>query len=41
LVQPLVFTRFEDPGKPADNWPKDDRARGGKPVELQVAFQVR
>ena len=41
LVKPLVFTRFEDPGKPQDNWPKDERPSAAKPVTLQAAFSVR
>lgn len=41
IIKPLEFTRFEDPGKPQDNWPKDERpAPGGKEVELSVAFTV-
>ena len=41
VVKPLVFERFEDPGKPQDNWPKDERAGTGKAVELSVAFSVK
>jgi len=40
VVKPLVFDRFEDPGQPKDNWPKDERPGDGKPVELQAAFSV-
>ena len=40
-VKPLVFDRFEDPGKPQDNWPRDERPGTAKPVELPAAFSVR
>jgi hypothetical protein len=40
VIQPLQFRRFEDPGKPQDNWPKDEQPAGRKPVELSVAFTV-
>jgi hypothetical protein len=41
IVNPLVFERFEDPGRPQDNWPKDERPDKSKPVELTVAFSVQ
>ena len=41
IVNPLVFERFEDPGRPQDNWPKDERAAKAKLLELTVAFSVR
>ena len=41
MVNPLVFERFEDPGRPQDNWPKDERPGKTKPVELTVAFSVQ
>jgi hypothetical protein len=40
VIQPLQFKRFEEPGKPQDNWPKDEQPAGGKPVELSAAFTV-
>lgn len=40
IIQPMQFKRFEDPGKPQDNWPKDEQRAGGKPAELSVAFTV-
>jgi len=41
IVNPLVFERFEDPGRPQDNWPKDERPGKSKSVELTVAFSVQ
>jgi hypothetical protein len=41
VVKPLVFERFEDPGKPQDNWPKDERAATEKPGELTAVFSVK
>ncbi|MEQ1852734.1 MAG: hypothetical protein ABMA01_14220 [Chthoniobacteraceae bacterium] len=41
IVTPLVFERFEDPGQPKDNWPKDERPGKARPVELKTAFAVR
>jgi hypothetical protein len=40
VIQPLQFKRFEEPGKPQDNWPKDEQPTGTKPVELSVPFAV-
>lgn len=40
IVQPLEFRAFEDPGKPQDNWPKDERPAGRKAVELSLDFEV-
>ncbi|MFA6547000.1 MAG: hypothetical protein WCS99_21465 [Limisphaerales bacterium] len=40
VIQPLQFKRFEDPGKPQDNWPKDEQPVAKRPVELSVAFTV-
>jgi hypothetical protein len=40
VIQPWQFKRFEDPGRPQDNWPKDEQPAGGKPVELSVTFTV-
>lgn len=40
IVKPLEFTRFEDPGRPQDNWPKDEKPANQKPVELTTAFTV-
>jgi hypothetical protein len=41
IVKPLVFDRFEDPGLPKDNWPKDERPGNAKPLVLPVTFSVR
>jgi hypothetical protein len=41
VVKPLVFERFEDPGKPQDNWPKDEKAGAAKPGELTAVFSVK
>jgi hypothetical protein len=41
IVQPLAFDRFEDPGKPPDNWPKDERPGKAQPATLTAAFSVR
>jgi|GEM_PF-1459672 len=40
VIQPLQFKRFEEPGRPQDNWPKDEQPAGKKPFELTVAFTV-
>ncbi|MBI5773049.1 MAG: hypothetical protein HZA89_04810 [Verrucomicrobia bacterium] len=40
VIQPMQFKRFEEPGRPQDNWPKDEQPAGKKPVELSVAFTV-
>lgn len=37
-IQPLDFKRFEDPGQPRDNWPKDEAPARRKPVELSLSF---
>jgi hypothetical protein len=41
LVKPLVFDRFEEPGQPKDNWPKNERPGSAKPITLSVAFSVQ
>jgi hypothetical protein len=41
IVNPLVFERFEDPGRPQDNWPKDERPGKGKPAELTATFSLQ
>ena len=40
VIQPMQFKRFEEPGRPQDNWPKDEQPVGRKPAELSVAFTV-
>jgi hypothetical protein len=41
IIQPLEFTRYEDPGQPRDNWPKDELPSSNrKPVELTTEFTV-
>jgi hypothetical protein len=40
IVQPLVFNKFEDPGRPQDNWPKDERAGDAQPTELTTELTV-
>lgn len=40
VLQPLEFNRFEDPGAPRDNWPKDARDADAEPTELKVTFAV-
>jgi hypothetical protein len=40
IIQPMDFTRYEDPGQPKDNWPKDERLSSAKPTELTTAFTV-
>ncbi|MEW6303600.1 MAG: hypothetical protein AB1705_09030 [Verrucomicrobiota bacterium] len=39
IIQPLQFKRFEDPGRPQDNWPKDEQPTG-KPTNLSTTFTV-
>ncbi len=41
VVKPLVFKTFEDPGKPLDNWPKDELPGKDKSVEMAVLFSVK
>lgn len=40
ILKLLEFNRFEDPGTPRDNWPKDEHSAGAEPVELSVTFRV-
>ena len=40
VIRTLEFSKFEDPGQPKDNWPKDERPSTRKPAELSVAFTV-
>lgn len=40
IIKPLDFTRFEDPGKPQDNWPKDEKPVQRKAVDLMAAFTI-
>jgi hypothetical protein len=40
IVQKLQFSEFEDPSKRAESWPKDERASGDEPVELNVTLTV-
>jgi hypothetical protein len=40
-VRPMVFTKFEGDGKPADaNWPADEKPGKGKAEELRQTFTV-
>jgi hypothetical protein len=41
IVAPHVFERYENPGQPKDNWPKDERPDKAGPVELKTAFSVQ
>lgn len=41
IIKPLEFTRFEDPGKPQDNWPKDEKPAQRKTIDLTASFTVR
>ncbi len=41
LAKPLTFQRFEDPGKPKDNWPRDEEPTGEAPVEVKARITVR
>lgn len=40
IIQTLDFTRYEDPGQPKDNWPKNERPSTAQPVELTANFTV-
>lgn len=40
VIQPLSFRQFEGTGRPADNWPKDERPAEKKSLELRAAFNV-
>jgi hypothetical protein len=40
IVRPLEFNKFEDPGKPQDNWPKDERASDAEPTEFTAELTV-
>lgn len=40
VLKPLEFNRFEDPGTPRDNWPKDERDAQAEPTEMKVAFTI-
>lgn len=41
VAKPLAFERFEDPGKPKDNWPKDEEPAEEAPVEVKSTITVR
>lgn len=40
VIKPLDFVKFEGDGKPAGNWPKDEKPAGEKLPELRLAFAV-
>lgn len=40
IVKPLAFSKFEDPGRPQDNWPKDEQAADEELMELPAQFTV-
>jgi hypothetical protein len=40
IVKPLVFNRFEDPGRPQDNWPQDEQAGDAEPTEFTAKLTV-
>jgi hypothetical protein len=39
-VKPLAFSKFEDPGRPQDNWPKDEQAGDAEPTEFTAKLTV-
>jgi hypothetical protein len=40
IIKPLVFDKFDEPGRRVDNWPADERPGDRKPTELPMAFTV-
>jgi hypothetical protein len=40
IVRPLEFNKFEDPGKPQDNWPKDEQPADEEPTEFTAELTV-
>lgn len=39
-IKPLAFVQFEGDGRPANNWPKDERPADQKPAESSLTFSV-
>lgn len=40
IIKPLVFSKFDRPGRLGENWPDDQRMSDQKPTELPVTFTV-
>jgi hypothetical protein len=40
IVKPLAFSKFEDPGRPQDNWPKDEQPADEEPTGFTAELTV-